>query len=160
MAADIAGDFAAAGRVADVDRVLQVERFDERREIVGVGVHVVAVPGLARAAVAAAVMGDAAIAAGGQEEHLVLEGVRAQRPAVAEDDGLSAAPVLVIDLRAVFGRDRGHWINSFLCLEGEQGLVCLAISTNVTAARLTAGYGGNGGGQFTGSSPVGLALCW
>ena len=98
MAADVAGDFAAAGGVADVDRVLQVERFDERREVVGVGVHVVAVPGLARAAVAAAVMGDAAVAAGGQEEHLVLQGVRAERPAVAEDDGLSAAPVLVVEL--------------------------------------------------------------
>ena len=78
VAADVAGDFAAAGGVADVDRVLQVERFDERREVVGVGVHVVAVPGLARAAVAAAVVGDAAVAAGGQKEHLVFEGVRAR----------------------------------------------------------------------------------
>ena len=63
VATDIAGDFAAAGGVADVDRVLQVERFDQRREVVGVGVHVVAVPGLARSAVAAAVVGDAAVAA-------------------------------------------------------------------------------------------------
>ena len=37
VAADVAGDLAAAGRVADVDRVLQVERLDERREVVGVG---------------------------------------------------------------------------------------------------------------------------
>ena len=88
MAANIAGDFAAARGVADVDRVLQVEFFDQRREVVGVGVHVVAVPGLARTAMAAAVMGDAAISAGGQKEHLVFKGVRAQRPAMAEDDGL------------------------------------------------------------------------
>ena len=81
-----------------MDRVLQVERFDELREVVGVGVHVVAVPRLARPAMAAAVMGDAAIAARRQKEHLVLEGVRAERPAVAEDDRLSAAPVLVVDL--------------------------------------------------------------
>ena len=108
VAADVAGDFAAAGRVADVDGVLQVERFDELREVVGVGVHVVAVPGLARAAVAAAVVGDAAVAARGQEEHLVFEGVGAERPAVAEDDGLSGAPVVVVDLRAVLGRDRAH----------------------------------------------------
>ena len=47
-------------------------------------------------------MGDAAVAASGQKEHLVFEGVRAERPAMAEDDGLSGAPVLVIDLRAVF----------------------------------------------------------
>ena len=92
VAADIAGDFAAAGGVADMDRVLQIERSTERGEIVGVGVHVVAVPGLARAAVAAAVMRDAAVAARGQKEHLVFEGVRAQRPAVAEDDRLSRCP--------------------------------------------------------------------
>ena len=47
---------------------------------------------------AAAVVGDAAVAVRGQEEHLVFEGVRAQRPAVAEDHGLPGAPVLVIDL--------------------------------------------------------------
>ncbi len=114
VAADIAGDFAAARGVADMDRVLQVERFDERREVVGVGVHVVAVPGLARAPMAAAVMGDAAISAGSQKEHLVFKGIRAERPAMAEDHGLSAAPVLVIDLRAVFGRDRGHGIISVI----------------------------------------------
>jgi hypothetical protein len=59
---------------------------------------------------AAAVMGDAAISVGNQKEHLVFPGVCAQRPAMAEDCGLSAAPVLVIDLRSVFGRDRGHRI--------------------------------------------------
>src|ERR1035437_8109990 len=57
---------------------------------------------------AAAVMGDAAVSAGAQKHHLVFPGVRAQRPAMAEDHGLSAAPVLVIDLRAVFRRDRVH----------------------------------------------------
>jgi hypothetical protein len=67
VAADVAGDFAPARGVADVDRVLQVERFDERREVVGVGVHLVAIPGLARTAVAAAAMGDAAVSAGAQE---------------------------------------------------------------------------------------------
>src|SRR5438094_213082 len=67
-------------------------------EVVGVGVQIVAVPGLARAAVAAAVMGDAAVAAGSQKEHLVFPGVRAQRPAMTEDHGLSAAPVLVVQL--------------------------------------------------------------
>ena len=118
MAADVAGDFAAARGVADVDRIPQVERFDERRQVVGVGVHVVAVPGLARTAMAAAVMGDAAVAAGGQKHHLVFPGVRAQRPAVAEDDGLSAAPVLVVelDVAGIFLTDSNvwHWKSSFL----------------------------------------------
>ena len=104
MAADIAGDLAAARGVADVDRVLQVEFFDQRSEIVCVSIHVVAVPRLARAAVAAAVMGDAAIAARGEIEHLIFEGIGRQRPAMTEDHRLSAAPVVVIDLRAVFGR--------------------------------------------------------
>src|SRR2546427_5174173 len=44
----------------------------------------------------------------GQEEHLILEGVRAQRPAVAEDDGLSLSPVLVVNERPVLGRDGVH----------------------------------------------------
>src|SRR4029453_6789601 len=85
-----------------------IERFDERREIVGVSVHVVAVPGLARATVAAPVVGDAAISVGSQEEHLIFPGIGRERPAMAEDNGLTLAPVLVIDLRAVFGGDGTH----------------------------------------------------
>jgi hypothetical protein len=92
VAADVARHLAAAGGVADVDRVLQVELADELGEVVGVGVEVVAVPGLARAAVAAAIVRDAAVAARGEEEHLVLEGVGAERPAVTEDDGLVPCP--------------------------------------------------------------------
>ncbi len=60
-----------------MDHVLEIERFDEHREVVGVGVYVVAAPGLARSAMAAAVMGDAAVSAGGQKHHLVFPGVRA-----------------------------------------------------------------------------------
>ena len=39
-----------------------------------------------------------------QEEHLVLEGVGTQRPAMAEDDGLTAAPSLCSKAR--FRRER------------------------------------------------------
>ena len=49
----------------------------------------------------AAVVGDGAEAVRGDEHHLVVPGVGVERPAVAEDDGLSAAPVLVEDARAV-----------------------------------------------------------
>ena len=49
--ADVARDLTAAGRMADEDRVVQVELLDELPEIVGVGVHVVAGPRLARASV-------------------------------------------------------------------------------------------------------------
>jgi hypothetical protein len=62
----------AAGGVADVDNVLQIEFVDQRRQVVGVGVHVIAVPWLTGAAVAATIMCDATEAARGQEEHLVF----------------------------------------------------------------------------------------
>src|SRR2546422_11411365 len=69
---------------------------------------------------AAPIVGDAAISAGGQIEHLVLGSVRAERPAMAENDGLSTAPVLEIDLRAVFGRDGVHALLSlFLVRTGK-----------------------------------------
>ena len=87
----------------------------QRREIVGVGVHVIAIPGLAGAAVAAAVMSDAAISAAGQKKHLIFEGVRVERPAMAEYNGLSRAPVFVIDLGAIFGGDCAHKIFSLSC---------------------------------------------
>src|SRR5258708_37486030 len=47
-------------------------------------------------------MGDGAIALGGQEERLVVPGVGIERPAVAEDDGLARAPVLVEDRRSIW----------------------------------------------------------
>ncbi len=101
-----------------------------RGEVVGIGVDIVAVPRLARAAMAAPVMGDAAIAVRGEEEHLVLEGVGAERPAMAEDDRLSRAPILVIDLGAVLGRDRAHDA-SLRCssLSGDDGGSRVAVMT-------------------------------
>src|SRR5581483_7168099 len=116
VAADVAGDLAAAGGMADVDRVRQVELLHELRQVIGVGIKVVAVPWLARAAVTAAIVGDAAVGARGQIEHMVLEGVAAEGPTVAEDDGLTLAPVLVIDLGAVLRGDRAHGVHSSLRL--------------------------------------------
>ncbi len=75
MTTDVAGDFAAAGRMADMDHILEIEFFDKFREIVGVSVKIVAVPGLLRATMAAPVMCDAAVATLGQKEHLVLKGI-------------------------------------------------------------------------------------
>ena len=43
-----------------------------------------------------------------EEQHLRVPVVGRQRPAVAEHDGLTLAPVLVEDLNAVLGGDRGH----------------------------------------------------
>src|ERR1039458_1064431 len=98
VAPDIAGDFTTARGKANQYRALEVELFHESREVVGVGIHVVAGPGLARAAVAATVMGNRAIAMRSQEQHLTFPAIRAERPAVAEHHRLSRAPVLVINL--------------------------------------------------------------
>jgi hypothetical protein len=77
-------------------------------EIVGIMIHVVAGPRLARAAVAAAVMGDDPEAVVQEEHHLGIPIVGRQRPAMAEHDRLPRAPVLVEDLGAVLACDRGH----------------------------------------------------
>jgi hypothetical protein len=47
---------------------------------------------------AATVVGDATIAPGCQKEHLVVPCVCAQRPTVAEDHRLAAAPVFIIKI--------------------------------------------------------------
>ena len=108
MAADKAGNLTTAGRVTDMDGISKVQHFDELGEIVGISVHVVAGPRLAGAAMAAAVVRDAAIAVTREEKHLVLEGIGAERPSVTEDHRLPFAPILVIDFRAVAGGDGCH----------------------------------------------------
>src|SRR5260370_22466143 len=69
--------------------------------LVGVVIHIVALPGLAGAAMAAPVMGDGTGALGGHEEQLVVPGVGVEGPAVTEDDGLARALVLVEDRRSI-----------------------------------------------------------
>ena len=59
MGGPMARHLAAAGRVTDMHGIMQIEVFGQRREVVGVVVHVMTVAGLARAAVAAAVEPDA-----------------------------------------------------------------------------------------------------
>jgi hypothetical protein len=58
-------------------------------------------------------MGDAAVSAGSQKQHLVFKSVRAEWPAMAEYDWLALSPVFVINPCTVFCRDRGHNIVSF-----------------------------------------------
>ena len=86
----------------------------QRRQVVGVVIHVMAVGGLRGAAMAAPVVRDDAIAVLEEEQHLRVPIIGRQRPAVAEHDGLTFAPVLVEDLNAVFGGDRVHVSLSFL----------------------------------------------
>src|SRR5260370_40735869 len=85
-----------------MDRGLQVELLDEFREVGAVRVHVVAGPRLARTSMTSAVVGDATVAVLRQKEHLVLKGVGRKWPTMAENYGLSLAPILIINLRSIF----------------------------------------------------------
>src|SRR5690606_13452161 len=99
--------FTAAGGEAHEGHVAQVECGDDGGQVVGVVVHVVAVPRLAGAPVPAAVVGDDPVAVRGQEQHLGFPAVRVQRPAVAEGDhrAVLRAPVLVVQAHPVGGDD-------------------------------------------------------
>jgi hypothetical protein len=109
---DVTGDFAAARRVANMNRILETEFCCELGQIIGVRVHIIAVPRLARTPMPAAVMGYAAVSARGEKEHLVFKRISVERPAVTEDHRLPAAPVLVLDLGAIFGAEHTHGIIS------------------------------------------------
>jgi hypothetical protein len=84
-----------------MNSILEIERFRQHCKIIGVGIHLIAIPRLSRPSVPATVVSDAAISVGGEEKHLVLESVRAQWPSMAENHGLSAAPVFVVDLCSI-----------------------------------------------------------
>ncbi len=83
--------------------MLQIELLDERRQVVRVRIHVVAVPRLTRAAVSATVVRDAPIAMGCEKEHLIFKGVGRQWPPVTKDDRPAGChtPVFKIDLGSV-----------------------------------------------------------
>src|SRR5436305_2022416 len=95
-----------------MDRFLQVELFSQRREIVGVGVHLITIPRLCGTTMTSPVVRDDAKAVLAEEQHLCVPVVCGERPTMTENHWLSFTPVLVIDLCAVFCRDRGHGILS------------------------------------------------
>jgi hypothetical protein len=124
-------DFAAAGGMTDMHGALEVKVRRQRREVVGIVIHVVAVPDLARAAVAAPVMRDDAEAMVHEEQHLRVPIVGRKRPAVAEHDRLPAAPILVEDLDAVLGGDRRHGNDPVRCFYSE----CRVLWNDTTCRR-------------------------
>jgi hypothetical protein len=97
MASDVASCLAAAGRVADMDGILQIEMLVNGAGVGGVMVHVVPVADLGRATMASAIMGDDAVALVEEVEHLRIPVVGGQGPAVMEGNRLSAlrTPVVV-----------------------------------------------------------------
>src|SRR5271163_4550343 len=95
MPTQIVCHLAAAGGVADMDGVFQAEMRRQRRQVIGIMVHIVAVAGLGRATVATAVMGDNAIAMTEEEQHLRVPVIGRQWPAVAEHDRLGRVAGMV-----------------------------------------------------------------
>src|SRR5947208_263914 len=78
-------------------------------------IHVVAVARLGGSTMASSVMGDNAIAVFEEEQHLCVPVIGRERPAVAEDDGLSFTPVFIIDVDVsfVFFSDSYVWHCNF-----------------------------------------------
>src|SRR4051794_8121379 len=115
MAAEITHYLAPAGRMADVNRILQVEMIGNRLQIVGIVIHIMAAGGLSRAAMPAAVECDDPVTFGEEEQHLRVPIIRRKRPTVTEHDGLSAAPVFVVDVdvSSVFFSDSYVWHDVF-----------------------------------------------
>src|SRR5882757_1292863 len=94
--------------MANQSRVMQVERFDDRSQVVRVAIHVVSGRCLPGATVAASIMGDDAKAQLRQEMHLPVPRVSIQGPPMGERDDRASAPILEIDLGAVFTGNRIH----------------------------------------------------
>src|SRR5258708_3722427 len=81
---------------------------EQFRQIVGIMIHIIAVPRLTGAAVAAPIVRDAAETTFGEKKHLVFESVRAERPAMAKYDGPTGPPILVVNLGAISGGEAAH----------------------------------------------------
>src|SRR5205809_411405 len=81
------------------------------RQVIGVVIHVVPATGLGRASMSASVMRDDAIALFEEEQHLRVPVIGRQRPTVAENDGLSFAPVFIkdVDVSSIFFSDGDVW---------------------------------------------------
>src|SRR5882762_9596391 len=74
---------------------MQIELVEESRHVVGVGIHLIAAPGLTRAPMPSPIVRDDAIAAHPEEEHLRVPGVGRERLPVRKDDWLSGSPILI-----------------------------------------------------------------
>ena len=93
----------------------------QRCQVVGIVIHVVTVAHLGGAPMTAAVMGYDAIAMIEEKQHLGVPVIGRKRPAMAEHDGLTVAPVFIENLNAVFGGDRAHREHPFLGGSADSG---------------------------------------
>src|SRR5438874_4563316 len=111
MTAEITHYLAAAGGMADVNRILEVEMIGHGLQIVGIVVHVVSAAGLSRATMSTPISCNDAETFAEEKKHLRVPIIRRERPAVAEHDGLTFAPILIVDVdvSSVFFSDRYVW---------------------------------------------------
>src|SRR5437773_10175833 len=84
--------------MADVNCILQFEMVGDGLQVVGIVIHIVAVAGLCRATMSAPISCNDAETFADEKKHLRVPVVGRQRPTVTEHDGLSFAPVFVIDV--------------------------------------------------------------
>src|SRR6202171_4386261 len=103
--------------MADVNGITKVQLFNQFVYVSSVGVHLVAGNGLCGAPMPAAVKSDHAVSALEKEHHLSVPVVCRERPAMMEEQRLASAPVLVKNLRAVFGGDGCHGMTSLDVVE-------------------------------------------
>src|SRR4029078_7680556 len=82
MTSEITHHLAAAGRVADVDRILEVEMIRDGLQIVGIVVHVVPVAGLSRATMSTPVSRNDAETFAEEKKHLRVPIIRREMTAV------------------------------------------------------------------------------
>src|SRR2546430_2501690 len=115
MPSQIMRHLAAAGGMTNVHGLLQIKMRGQSRKVVGIMIHVMAVARLGGAAMAAPVVGYDTIAVLEKEQHLRVPVIGRQWPAVAEHDGLTFAPVLIIDVdvSSVFFSDSYVWHCNF-----------------------------------------------
>ena len=115
MTAEITHHLAATSRMADVNRIFQVEMIGNGLQIVGVMVHVVSTAGLSRAAMSAPISRNDAKTSADEKKHLRVPIIGRERPAVTEHNRLPAAPVFIIDVdvRSVFFSNCDVWHTEF-----------------------------------------------
>src|SRR5438874_10306616 len=115
MTGEIMHHLAAAGRMADVNRIFQVEMIGDGLQIVGVMVHVVSAAGLSRATMSTPISCNDAETFAEEKKHLRVPIIRRERPAVTEHNRLPGAPVFIIDVdvRSVFFSDSYVWHCNF-----------------------------------------------
>src|SRR5204862_6092015 len=74
---------------------MQIKLVEKGSHVVGIGIHLIAVPGLIGAPMPAQIVRDHAIAAHYEEQHMRVPGVGRERPPMRENDRLSGYPIFI-----------------------------------------------------------------